>query len=204
MLLSLCQRMEFWAQGMEAGFIAPSSTRPSSFLTNEAQGPPTASGGGCCQGSWILQSHVANSNPSPTRLLSSTLVPRGVLATLQHAMRDAIAEAQLVRDHIDGKVQEDDGFLQLMDPYGRPNTDAAYDYIIVGGGTAGLTIAARLTQNTSLSVAVVEAGGYYEETVGNISTVPAYAAFNVGTDPTDTNAIDWGFVTEPQPVRALP
>lgn len=30
-------------------------------------------------------------------------------------MRDAIAEAQLVRDHIDGKVQEDDGFLQLME-----------------------------------------------------------------------------------------
>ncbi|KAL8851114.1 MAG: hypothetical protein Q9221_003917 [Calogaya cf. arnoldii] len=83
-------------------------------------------------------------------------------------------------------------------PYGRPNKDAAYDYVIVGGGTAGLTIAARLTQNTSLSVAVVEAGGYPEETVGNISTVPAYAAFNVGTDPNDTNAIDWGFVTEPQ------
>ncbi|KAL8649862.1 MAG: hypothetical protein Q9226_005406, partial [Calogaya cf. arnoldii] len=70
--------------------------------------------------------------------------------------------------------------------------------LLSAGGTAGLTIAARLTQNTSLSVAVVEAGGYPEETVGNISTVPAYAAFNVGTDPNDTNAIDCGFVTEPQ------
>ncbi|KAL8895519.1 MAG: hypothetical protein Q9192_003590 [Flavoplaca navasiana] len=84
--------------------------------------------------------------------------------------------------------------------YGQPNTNATFDYVIVGGGTAGLAIAARLTQNTSLSVAVVEAGGYYEETVGNISTIPAYAAFNVGTDPNDTNPIDWSFVTEPQPV----
>ena len=84
--------------------------------------------------------------------------------------------------------------------YGRPNTNATFDYIIVGGGTAGLAIAARLTQNTSFSVAVVGAGGYYEETVGNISTIPAYAAFNVGTDPNDTNPIDWSFVTEPQPV----
>lgn len=59
-LLSLSQPMEVWVQRMEAGFIAPSSTRPSSFLTNEAQGPPTASGGGCCQGNWNLQSHVSN------------------------------------------------------------------------------------------------------------------------------------------------
>ncbi|KAL8895773.1 MAG: hypothetical protein Q9207_008017, partial [Kuettlingeria erythrocarpa] len=83
--------------------------------------------------------------------------------------------------------------------YGLPNTDATFDYVIVGGGTAGLTIAARLTQNSSLSVAVIEAGGYYEETVGNISTTPAYSAFDVGTDPGTTNAIDWNFVTEPQP-----
>lgn len=87
--------------------------------------------------------------------------------------------------------------------YGQPNTNATFDYVIVGGGTAGLAIAARLTQNTSLSVAVVEAGGYYEETVGNISTIPAYAAFNVGTDPNDTNPIDWSFVTEPQPVSKV-
>lgn len=98
----------------------------------------------------------------------------------------------------------DSGRTNRPNSYGRPSTDATYDYVIVGGGTAGLTIAARLTQNSSLSVAVIEAGGYYEATVGNISTVPAYAAFNVGTDPSDTNAIDWGFVTEPQPVRQSP
>jgi hypothetical protein len=32
---------------------------------------------------------------------------------------------------------------------------ASYDYVIVSGGTAGLTVAARLVKDSSLSVAVV-------------------------------------------------
>lgn len=40
-----------------------------------------------------------------------------------------------------------------------PGTNASFDYVIVGGGTAGLTLATRLAQNGSFSVAVVEAGG---------------------------------------------
>lgn len=88
--------------------------------------------------------------------------------------------------------------------YGVPNINATFDYVVVGGGTAGLALAARLAQNSSLSVAVVEAGGYYEETLGNISTTPGYAPYFAGTDPNDTNAIDWGFVTKPQAVRRSP
>lgn len=33
-----------------------------------------------------------------------------------------------------------------------------FDYIIVGGGTAGLLLAARLTENPNIKVGVIEAG----------------------------------------------
>lgn len=89
--------------------------------------------------------------------------------------------------------------------FGVPYSNATYDYVIVGGGTAGLTLAARLAENSSLSVAVIEAGGFYEADNGNISTTPAYDIFYSGTSPNDTNPkIDWGFVTEPQAVRSNP
>jgi choline dehydrogenase len=38
-------------------------------------------------------------------------------------------------------------------------TSKEYDYVICGGGTAGLVIAARLTEDPNVSVAVIEAGG---------------------------------------------
>ncbi|KAI4137857.1 MAG: hypothetical protein LQ341_004948, partial [Variospora aurantia] len=77
--------------------------------------------------------------------------------------------------------------------------DATYDYVIIGGGTAGLTIASRLAENPALSVAVVEAGGFYQADNGNLSVVPGYCTTYAGTEPNLTHPnVDWGFVTTPQ------
>ena len=77
--------------------------------------------------------------------------------------------------------------------------DATFDFIIVGGGTAGLTVASRLAENRAISVAVVESGGFYELDSGNVSVVPGYSTFYTGTNPNDTDPeIDWNFVTTPQ------
>lgn len=79
--------------------------------------------------------------------------------------------------------------------------NATYDYVIVGGGTAGLAMAARLSEDPSVSIAVIEAGTYYE-LAGNSSQIPLFDSLWTGKDPSDTNpAIDWGFVTTPQAVR---
>ena len=51
--------------------------------------------------------------------------------------------------------------------FGVPGTNATYDYVVIGGGTAGLTIAARLAEDSDVSVAVIEAGGFYQQDNGN-------------------------------------
>lgn len=96
----------------------------------------------------------------------------------------------------------DGGRGQLLgSTFGLPGTNATFDYVVVGGGTAGLTIATRLASNPAVSVAVIEAGGFYEIDNGNRSIVPGYSSFYTGADPTNYQPlVDWGFVTEPQPV----
>ena len=83
--------------------------------------------------------------------------------------------------------------------FGRPNQNATYDYVIVGGGTAGLAVAMRLAEDPSYTVAVIEAGGFYQIESGNQSVVPAYnSEFQALYDPTANPTVDWGFVTTPQ------
>jgi len=87
--------------------------------------------------------------------------------------------------------------------FGLPGLNATYDYVIVGGGTAGLTVASRLAENSSLSVAVIEAGTFSEISNGNNSQVPAYSLRGIGGGEYVNPWIDWGLDTVEQPVRLL-
>ncbi|GAA5855847.1 hypothetical protein JCM8547_000383 [Rhodosporidiobolus lusitaniae] len=80
-------------------------------------------------------------------------------------------------------------------------TDAAelsgqsFDYVIVGGGTAGLVIATRLSENSSVSVAVIEAGSDGSAVEDKV-LAPAMAYFG-GIANVDSE-YDWQYTTEPQ------
>lgn len=66
-----------------------------------------------------------------------------------------------------------------------------YDYLIIGGGSGGCTLAGRLSEDPGVSVALVEAGGRGD---GMVVTTPFMVAAML---PTKLN--NWAFETVPQP-----
>ena len=118
---------------------------------------------------------------------------------------------------------QQDGTTKLLgSSFGLLGKNATYDYVvgnylisfyyfltltlkrqIVGGGTSGLTVAKRLAEDPKVSVAVIEAGGFYELDNSNISQIPAYYTFNVNSAPDPASIqplIDWGIITAAQKV----
>ncbi|EAW11661.1 GMC family oxidoreductase [Aspergillus clavatus NRRL 1] len=86
----------------------------------------------------------------------------------------------------------------LGSSFGVPGNQT-FDYVVIGGGTAGLAIASRLAEQGAGTVAVIEAGGFYELNNGNLSQIPANDAYYVGKDLDDWQpGVDWGFHTVPQ------
>ena len=68
-----------------------------------------------------------------------------------------------------------------------------YDFVIVGGGSAGSTMAARLTEDPNVSVCLLEAGG---DGNGILVRAPAGVVAMLPGRPKINN---WAFQTEPQP-----
>ncbi len=67
----------------------------------------------------------------------------------------------------------------------------AFDYVVVGGGSAGCVVASRLSENPNVSVCLLEAGG-----AGNNWVVKAPVGIAIQV-PSKTN--NWAFETVPQP-----
>ena len=70
---------------------------------------------------------------------------------------------------------------------------AKYDYVIVGGGSAGSAIANRLSADPTTQVLVLEAG-IADHRWDPIITMPAALGFPVGN-----RRYDWCYATEPEP-----
>ncbi len=66
----------------------------------------------------------------------------------------------------------------------------SYDYVVVGAGSAGCAIGGRLSEDPSVSVAVIEAG---PPAVGRLFEIPALFSQQLKT------TFDWDFATEPEP-----
>ncbi|OKJ11726.1 GMC family oxidoreductase [Kitasatospora sp. CB01950] len=72
----------------------------------------------------------------------------------------------------------------------------AADYVVVGAGSAGAAVAARLSEDGSANVVLLEAGGWPERE--ELHRTDAGAVLALLTADWSTS-IDWGYATEPEP-----
>src|SRR5580704_7694206 len=71
-----------------------------------------------------------------------------------------------------------------------PSKSNAYDFIIVGAGSAGCVLAARLTDDPSARVLLLEAGG--ADTAKEVHIPAAFSKLY-------KTGVDWNYSTEPEP-----
>ncbi|GAA5976406.1 hypothetical protein JCM10908_005488 [Rhodotorula pacifica] len=97
---------------------------------------------------------------------------------------------RIVRQPIDWKLKERSSVTNANALAGQ-----TFDYVIVGGGTAGLVMASRLSENSSVTVAVIEAGTTGAEVEDKI--LPPAVAYYGGL-ANQNSAYDWQYLTVPQ------
>jgi choline dehydrogenase len=78
----------------------------------------------------------------------------------------------------------------LMQARSMTGKSKAYDYIVVGAGSAGCVLAARLTEDRRTRVLLLEAGG-----AGGAKEIRIPAAFS----KLFKTGVDWNYATEPEP-----
>ncbi|KAH7309177.1 hypothetical protein B0I35DRAFT_398576 [Stachybotrys elegans] len=136
-------------------------------------------------------------NLNPARLLSllsvfsyvQSAVGRPLLEPLLNPLLEVVDTVGSGAGLIEGTLGAVKGVL---------GAEQSFDYVIVGGGTAGNAIGVRLAE-AGFSVAIIEAGLFYELGKPVLGTTPAGAFFGVGISPLDSfPTVDWGFITEPQ------
>ena len=75
----------------------------------------------------------------------------------------------------------------------EPRAERVYDYVIVGGGSAGSALANRLSADPGTSVLVLEAG-HADTRLDPLVNMPAALPFPIGN-----RLYDWKYQTDPEP-----
>ncbi|KAF5286444.1 hypothetical protein FQR65_LT12625 [Abscondita terminalis] len=122
-----------------------------------------------------------------------------VLIYLSNTFADHQYTVEDYVDIINDGLKKSESLVGLQDAYShKPSSSEVkdfglFDYVVVGGGTAGAVMASRLSEDPYKSVLLLEAGGH-ETTFGNI---PAFTVF------LQRQEFNWNFNTTSQTTSCL-